>query len=130
MVDRNDAMNDYETPDLRSRKWAMACHLGGLAWVPLLSIILPWVIWRMSRHDHPYIDEQGREAINFQISLTIYNLVTGAMIAILSFVFLGWLLAPLAAILFFAEIAGIAFAAYAAYEGRPFRYPLTIRFLS
>lgn len=119
-------------PDRRTRKWAAACHLAGLAWftaIPLGWLILPFIIWRMARHDHPYIDEQGREALNYQLSLTIYNIVIAAMMWFMSLIFFGWLLAPLAAILVLAEIVGCLYAAHQAYEGRPFRYPLTIPFL-
>ncbi len=123
---------DYAVPDKRARNWAMACHLGGLVWLtclPLSWIVVPWVIWLTARHDHPYIDEQGREAVNFQITLTICNALVALAIWFLSFVFFGWLLTPFAAILFLGEIAGVLYAAYQVSRGEPFRYPLTIRFL-
>jgi len=63
--------------DKDSRMWAMFCHLGGIAGLlpvmPLFgSVILPLVLWQVKKEQHAFIDEQGKEALNFQISILIY----------------------------------------------------------
>jgi uncharacterized Tic20 family protein len=59
----------------------------------------------------------------------LYNAVLAAMMWVLSLIIFPWLLAPLAGILILAELAGCAYAAHQTWQGEPFRYPLTIRFL-
>jgi len=113
-------------PTNTERNWAVFCHLGGFG-VYLLPfafghILVPLVIWLMKRNDSPFIDENGREALNFQISVTLYGIVAG----VLAFVLVGFvLLAALAAFQFvFMVIASVR-----ASQGEVYRYPLTIRLI-
>lgn len=107
------------------RMWAMFTHLSGLAGFTglyFLSIVAPLVIWQMKKGDMPSIDSHGKEAVNFQISMTIYITIS----LVLCFVFIGILLIPIFAIL---DIVFIIIAALKANEGKPYEYPLTIRFI-
>ena len=52
------------------RMWAMFCHLSSFA-----HIFGPLIIWLIKREEMPLVDDQGREALNFQISITIYALI-------------------------------------------------------
>lgn len=106
------------------RTWAMLCHLSGLAGyvIPLGNIFGPLIVWMIKKDQSWFVDDQGKEALNFQISLTIYLVV--AIIAI--FVLIGIVLIPIIA------VAGLVFmivAAVKANEGVGYRYPLTIRFI-
>ena len=76
----------------------------------------------LKRYDHPFIDEQGKESLNFQISMTIYGIVAAVLILIL----IGVLL--LVAV-FLADLILVIVAAVRASNGESYRYPLTIRFL-
>ena len=76
----------------------------------------------MKKGVHPFVDEAGKEALNFQISISIYFLLAGA----LAFVLIG---IPLLAILAVAFIVLVIRATLAADQGRAFRYPFTIRFV-
>lgn len=54
--------------------WASVLHLSGLALVtgiPFLNIIAPTILWLLKKDQHPYLAKQGREVINFQITLTL-----------------------------------------------------------
>ncbi len=80
--------------DRDARMWAMFCHLAGvgglLPIVPVLgSLIAPLVIWQIKKDDFKFVDEQGKEALNFQISILIYALAA----AILCFACAGFVLA-------------------------------------
>jgi uncharacterized Tic20 family protein len=106
-----------------ARSWAMAAHLaalGGLV-VPFGNIIGPFVVWRVKKDQFPLVDDQGKESLNFQISMTIYLLAA----AILMIVGIGFLLVPVIAVvdLIFVIIASIE----VNNKGTPYRYPLTIR---
>ena len=56
------------------RTWAMLCHIatfsGGI--IPLGNIIAPLIIWLVKKDQFPLVNDQGKEALNFQISITIY----------------------------------------------------------
>lgn len=104
--------------------WATFCHLGGLIGllIPPGNIIIPLVIYLVYRDRYPFVADQGKEAINFQISFTIYMIVSGILVLIA----LGLVL--LFALLIFDLIVTIM-AALRASQGIPYRYPLSIRFL-
>ena len=110
-----------------ARMWAMFCHLAGLfALFPIVpvigGVIGPLIVWQMKKDDSPFIDEQGKEAVNFQISILIYFLVS----ILLCIVCVGAFL--VAAIIFFFFVF-LLIAAVKANNGYHYRYPLTIRFI-
>ena len=58
--------------------WATFCHVGALSLylgIPFGHIVVPLVIWLIKKNEFPYVDEQGKESLNFQISMTIYALI-------------------------------------------------------
>jgi len=109
-------------PSKDEKTWAMIAHLAsllGYSVIPLGNIIDPLVVWQMKKEEMPFVDDQGKEALNFQISITIYLLV--AVVTVI-----GIVVAPLIIIagLVLTIIAGLK-----ASNGEHYRYPLTIRFL-
>jgi uncharacterized Tic20 family protein len=114
------------TTDRDSRMWAMFCHLAALAGytgIPFGNVIGPLVVWLIKKDDHLFIDDQGKEAINFQISMTIYLIVAG----LLCFVLIG---IPLLIFLAIAQVILIIIAAVKANSGELYRYPFAIRFFN
>jgi uncharacterized Tic20 family protein len=115
----------YDLPELTNdaKNWAMFCHLAGLFGfgLPLVGhVVGPLIIWALKRDEHPFIDHQGKEAINFQISMVIYMaLVTPTLCIVIGFVLLPVLLVT--------DVVLIIIAAVAASRGEAYRYPLTIR---
>jgi uncharacterized Tic20 family protein len=106
------------------RMWAMFCHLSGLAGFifPFGNIIAPLVIWLIKKEEYELVNDQGKEAINFQISMTIYIIAS----IILIFIVIG---IPLLIILGIFSLIVVIIASIKANEGEKYRYPLTIRFL-
>lgn len=110
--------------DADDKTSAMLCHLLSLiqfAGMPLGGIIGPLIIWLAKRED-PFVDANGKESLNFQISMLIY-----AFISLLTiFIVIGFVLFPLVLItnLVFSIVAGLR-----ANDGEVYRYPLTIRFI-
>jgi uncharacterized protein len=148
----------YDSLDPSVRRWGSGCHLAGLFSVllcafmpiPFLGALPPYIVWKLGRDRHPFIDEQGREAINFQISMTVYLLVSVILWILIAFTtcmaaFSGvnavqsavsslfpWILfSGLVILVVFAVfmMATIVFAAIKANQGQSYRYPFTIRFL-
>jgi hypothetical protein len=113
-------------PSNEERNWAVACHLGGFAFYllgfALGHILVPLAIWMMKRDQSAFIDEHGREALNFQISVSLYAIVVGA----LCFVLVGFLLIP---VLMGFHIVLMIVASVRASQGESYRYPLTIRLI-
>lgn len=110
------------SPAPQERTWAMFSHLSALAGyiIPFGNIIGPLVVWQLKKNELPLVDDQGKEAVNFQISVTIYVVVA----AILSLIGIGFLL--LGAVALF-NIVMLVVAALKANEGVRYRYPLSIR---
>ena len=107
--------------------WAMFGHLAGLGgFLPLApvlgGIIAPLIIWQIKKDQFPFVDEQGKEAVNFQISIVIYAIAA----ALLCFACIGIALLP--AVYIF-DVVFLLIAAVKANNGEHYRYPLTIRFI-
>jgi hypothetical protein len=110
-----------------ARKWAMFCHLAGLAGLlpmtPVFgSVIAPLIIWQIKKDEFEFVDEQGKEALNFQISILIYAIAAG----LLCFACIGFFLLP--AVYIF-DMIFLLIAAVKANNGERYRYPLSIRFI-
>ncbi|MGH8001552.1 MAG: DUF4870 domain-containing protein [Brasilonema sp.] len=145
------------------RIWAMLSHLSALLWLPLAGLLFlgiplylpflnslgPLIIWHLKKTKDPWIDFQGKESLNFQLSLTVYALIVIVTLLFLVVVTFGiamttTLITKQLEIVFHSLLAvfGVflsvlmllqlilgSFAAIKAYQGQHYRYPFTIRFL-
>jgi uncharacterized Tic20 family protein len=113
-----------------ARMWAMFCHLGGLAAlvVPVVGSILgPLIIWQIKKEDHPFVDEQGKEAVNFQISMLLYAVIGSAACLITC---IGMPLIPIVGLaVSIVDLIFLVIAALKANDGFHYRYPVCIRFI-
>ena len=123
-------MNEEKSPSTPfvtedEKNWAMIVHLAALVSFvasPIGAILGPLVVWLIKKEQMPFVKDQGKEALNFNISILMYGLISGIFvfigIGVLMLIFVGifWLV--------FVVIAGIR-----AQKGERFRYPLTIRFI-
>lgn len=113
-------------PTRSERQWAMGCHLialcGIIVPIPSANLLGPLILWLIKREDGPFIDDQGKESLNFQISLFIYAI--GCVM--LAFIGIGFLLLfPLAVF----GLTCVIIASIKASEGVAFRYPACIRLI-
>jgi len=106
------------------RIWATLCHLGAFVGFvfPLGNIIGPLVFWILKKDQMPLVDVNGKESLNFQISMTIYIIIAAILVIVLIGI-------PLLIILALGDLILIIAASVKTSEGTPFRYPLTIRFI-
>jgi len=121
--------NDRER---QARTWATFCHLSallGLIWVPMTGFAIPFgnligplVIWLIKKNDFPLVDEQGKESLNFQLSMTIYGIISSLLILVIIGFFLILALALI-------DIVLVVIASIKVSNGEPYRYPLTIRLI-
>ena len=108
------------------RTWCMLAHATALVGflVPVAGhIVGPLIVWLAKRQDSPEIDAHGKESMNFQISMLIWNVVAG----ILCLVLIG---IPILILLHILNIIFVIVASIQASEGKLYRYPLTIRLIS
>lgn len=112
------------------RNWAMLCHLSallGFVLVPSANVFAPLIVWLLKKNDSAFIDEHGRESLNFHISLWIYGLISSLLwftIILIPLVLLIWAAIYLGGLIY-SIIAGLK-----ASNGEHFRYPLTLRLIS
>jgi uncharacterized protein len=107
------------------RTWNILCHASALLGVFLHfpgHLLGPFIVWLAKRDDSPEIDAHGKESLNFQISMLIYN----AVAAVFCLVLVGFLFL---AILWVLNAIFVIIAAIQASDGKFYRYPITIRFI-
>ena len=102
-----------------ARQWAMFAHLSGI----IGGFLGPLIIYLIKKDDDPFIADQSREALNFQLSVLIYAFVSAVLILVIIGIFL------IFAVVIGALVLAIM-AAVKANNGEAYRYPLTIRMVS
>ena len=107
------------------RQWAMFAHLSALIGfiLPFGNIIGPLVIWLIKKETMPFVDQQGKEALNFQITVTIAMVISAILIVVVIGFVLMFIIGLAALIL--TIMAGIK-----ANEGVAYRYPFTLRLIN
>jgi hypothetical protein len=117
MSDLNEAAMPASQED---RTLAMLTHLSGI----ILGFIVPLIIWLVNkdRSDKAFLNDQSKEALNFQITILI-GYIAGTVLSVILIGFLisfaAWVLS-----LVFSIIAGLK-----ANEGVSYRYPFAIRLI-
>lgn len=106
------------------RNWAMFCHLSAFAgfFFPFGAIIGPLICWLSKRDESVWIYMNGRDSLNFQLSVLLYM----TLALPLCFILIG---IPLIGTLVILKIICIIIASVKASKGESFRYPLTIPFI-
>jgi len=95
---------------------AMLAHLLGI----FTGFVGALIIWLLKKDDSTFINEEAREALNFQITITIGYLIA----SVLMFILIGMLLLP---ILYIANIICCIMGAVAGSKGQSYRYPFAVR---
>jgi uncharacterized protein len=105
------------------RTWGMLAHLSALLGLIIgLSFIGPLIIYLVYRERSPYVGRQAAEALNFNLTILIYFLVSLALIIVV----IGFLLLAVVGIFWLIQVI---LASVAANNGTEYRYPVTIRFV-
>jgi uncharacterized Tic20 family protein len=101
------------------RNFAVIAHLLGI----LTMFVGALIIWLIKKDDSPFVDDQAKEAINFQITIFIAQAVAGFLTAIA----IGCFILP---VILVANIVLCIVAALAASQGQWYRYPMTLRLIT
>jgi len=100
------------------RNMAMLCHILGI----FTGFLGALIIWLIKKDQSGFVDDQGKEALNFQITMMIGWVISSVTVV----VFIGCLLAP---VLFVANLILCIMAGMAASKGQMYRYPFALRLI-
>ena len=109
-----------------AKQWAMFCHLAALAGyigIPFGNVVGPLIVWLIKKDEFAYVDQQGKEALNFQISLLIYCIAATPLLCVAGLAVVVWI-----GLAVFGLVC-LILAAIKANQGEDFKYPLCIRFI-
>lgn len=118
----DETQTPQQTPGQEARQWAMFCHFAaflGLVF-PFGNLLGPLIVWQIKKDLDPFVDAQGKEALNFQISVALAMLIC----LLLSVVLIG---IPLLVLLGIAALVLTIIAGIKANEGQAYRYPFAWR---
>lgn len=106
------------------KQWVLLSHLSGFAGFifPFGNVLGPLLIWLLKRDKSMAVEEHSKEALNFQISMSIYILIASALII----AFIGVILLP---VIIIVQIFLMIKAALQADRGQFYTYPITFRFI-
>lgn len=125
MIQQDQAYRDQIEMDAQEKTNGMLCHLLSflsLAGIPMGNIIGPLIFWSTKKEESNFVDECGKESINFQITMTIYFCIS----FILCFVMIGFLFLLILSLM---ELICVLKACIAANNGMSYKYPMTISFI-
>jgi uncharacterized protein len=105
-------------PDSDSKTMGMLCHLLAI----FTSFIGPLIIWLMKKETSPFVDDQGKESLNFQITMLLASLVAGITVCI----GVGLILLPVIPII---NIVFCVLATIETNKGVAYRYPFALRLI-
>jgi len=108
----------------QARTWGMLCHLAALLGLvgPLLNILGPFVVWLMKKNEFSFVDEQGKESMNFQISMTLLTLLAALLIVVKIGIIL--LLA-----IWIVDVVFVIIASIKTSNGESYQYPFKIKLI-
>lgn len=118
------ASNDEKT-------WAALVHAAAFAGlvIPLFGFLLgPLIVWLAKRDNLPLVDDQGREAVNFQLTMVLIALL-GFFVILLGAWLILPLFIPLGGLLLITNVILTIVATVQASEGKRYRHPVCIRFI-
>ncbi|MBL4835491.1 MAG: DUF4870 domain-containing protein [Pseudomonas sp.] len=124
MTEQTQPVTESGMPDPEARKWALIAHLSGFlgCLIPFGSLIGPLLVWQLKKDQDVFIDDQGKEAMNFQISVALASLICVLLMVIVIGFLLIWVVIIGAVIL-------MIIAAIKANEGKAYRYPFCWRII-
>ena len=111
-------------PTADERNWATGCHLAAFAgYITGIGFILgPLVVWLLKRDTSAFVNDQGKEAVNFQITMLLAFIVSCVLIIVLIGI-------PLLIAVGIIDLVFTIIAAIKASEGVAYRYPLNLRLI-
>ena len=118
------------TSAVGSTGWAVLAHLSALIALVVGFVFVGPLIVYLVKKDDPFVRRHAAEALNFNLSVTLYALVGGFVFIVLVLLIVGVLLIPVVIAAAIGWAVLVILAGVKASNGQDYRYPLTIRFVS
>ena len=120
----NETQKTVSSPEKSANLLAMWCHLGTFAgiFVPFGNFLVPFILWITKKDEYELVDDQGKESLNFQITIAIYSIIGAILVFLIVGIFFLVVLALFA-------IIQVIKASIAASNGIKYRYPFCFRFI-
>ena len=123
------------SPTAEEKQWALFAHLSALLGAMLTGVWFGWgcflgplVIWLIKKDTMPFVNDQGKEALNFNITLAIIGMIL--LLLVIMTLGIGLLIAiPVGILVAIAWLVLTVIAAIKASEGVAYRYPITLRLI-
>ena len=117
-------MEDNRALSETERNWAMLCHLSGFAGFvfPFGGIIGPLICWLSRKDESAWVNVNGINSLNFQLSILLYIILVSPLCLILVGI-------PIVMMLVTLKVICIVIASVKASKGELFKYPLMIPFI-
>ena len=117
--------NELQPINSNDKKWGVAIHLSALVGLLLAPglVLGPLIVWILKKHDSAYLNDQGKKAINFQLTI---------LLAVFLLLLLSIIIRPMIALAFMTGITGIVFAIMAGvsiYKTGDFTYPFSLNII-
>ncbi len=111
-------------PSAEERQWGLFAHLSALAGlvIPFGNVLGPLIVWQVKKDTLPFAADQGKEALNFNITMTIAFIISALLVVVL----VGFLLMPLIGL---AWLVFTVLGAIKANNGEAYRYPFALRLI-
>lgn len=111
-------------PSAEEKQWGLFAHLSSLAGliIPFGNVLGPLIVWQVKKDTLPFAADQGKEALNFNITVAIAAIICG----LLTLVVIGFLLLPLVGL---AWLIFTILGAMKANNGEAYRYPFALRLI-
>lgn len=125
MEDHNLMEDDYESISHDEKTMATLAHLGaffGFIVPGMGNLLVPFLIWILKKEESDYIADHAKEALNFQLTMSLCFLIGAVSLIML----IGFIALP---ILLFLDIIFSISAAVRANRGEDYSYPLNFRFI-
>lgn len=120
----NQQINNDPNVSKDERTWGMLCHLAAFSGfiIPLGNVLGPLAIWLIKKDEMPFVNDQGKESLNFQITMMIALFISVILVVVL----IGFALLVILAVF---QIIVLIIATIKANEGVRYLYPYAIRFI-
>ena len=112
------------TPSKDERTWAMLSHFSALCMFifPFGNILAPLIIWLIKKDEMPFVEDQAKEVLNFQISMIIYFIISAILCVVLIDI-------PITIGLGIFNVIMTIIAAISANDGKSYRHPMNLKLI-
>ncbi|HIO91743.1 MAG TPA: DUF4870 domain-containing protein [Leucothrix mucor] len=111
--------------NLSEKQWGALTHAAAILGImlPMALVLGPMIMWMVRRNDSAFIDAQGKEAVNFQLTILVTSFIL-VLLGGITKIFFALSAVVLAVGMIFSAIAAINI-----YKGKDYRYPFAVRLI-